>query len=71
MTSPIRKLWWLPEAKEAAAFIAGLGILFHQTAIAPAAQTILVVVAFAMLGVMGSGLAQRALRKILENGDAK
>jgi hypothetical protein len=66
-----RRLWWLPEVKESLAFLAGLGILFHQTAIAPAAQTILVVAAVAMMGVLGSGVAQRALRKVLENGDAK
>lgn len=64
-----RKLWWLPEAKEALAFLAGLGILFHQTAIARTAQTILVVAAVAMMGVLGSGVAQRALKKILEDNE--
>ena len=61
-----RRLWWLPEAKETLAFLAGLGILFHQTAIAPTAQTILVVAAVAMMGVLGSGVAQRALKRLLD-----
>lgn len=63
-----RRLWWLPEAKEALAFLAGLGILFHQTVLAKAAQTILVVAAVAMMGVLGSGVAQRALKRVLEDG---
>jgi hypothetical protein len=64
---PPRKLWWLPEAKETLAFLAGLGILFHQTVLASAAQTILVVAAVAMMGVLGSGVAQRALKRVLED----
>jgi hypothetical protein len=62
-----RRLWWLPEAKEALAFILGVGILVHQTVAAAAAQTVLVVAAVAMMGVLGSGVAQRALKRILED----
>jgi len=60
------KLWWIPPLKEFIAFFAGLGILFHQTVVAPRAQTILVVAAVAMMGVLGSGVAQRALKKLID-----
>jgi hypothetical protein len=67
------KLWWIPPVKEFIAFFAGIGLLFQQAIFAPQAQTILVVAAVAMMGVLGSGVAQRALKRIIEEngGDSK
>lgn len=52
--------------KELLAFGIGATIVLHQTFLAQAAQTILVVAGIALMGVLGSGVAQRALRKLIE-----
>jgi hypothetical protein len=56
----------LPQLKELIAFIVGTGMVVHQTVFAPKAQTILVVAGIALMGVLGSGVAQRALKKLIE-----
>ncbi len=60
-----RKIWWLPQAKEALAFLLGCFVLIYETVYAPRVEVILVVAAVAMMGVLGSGVAQRALKRIL------
>lgn len=62
-----RRLWWLPDVKEALAFVLGAFILVYETVYASKVEIILVVAAVAMMGVLGSGVAQRALRKIVED----
>ena len=61
-----RRLWWLPEVKEALAFVLGTFILIHQTAFASQVEVVLVVAGVALLGVLGSGVAQRALRRLID-----
>lgn len=61
-----RKLW-LPEVKETLAFVLGSFILIYQTVYAAKVEVILVVAAVAMMGVLGSGVAQRALKRVLED----
>lgn len=53
--------------KEALAFVLGAFILVYETVYASKVEIILVVAAVAMMGVLGSGVAQRALRKIVED----
>lgn len=62
-----RRLWWLPDVKEALAFVLGCFILIHQTVFASRVEVILVVAAVAMMGVLGSGVAQRALKRLIED----
>ena len=61
-----RRLWWLPDVKEALAFVIGAFMLIHQTVYASRVEVILVVAGVALMGVLGSGVAQRALRKLIE-----
>lgn len=53
--------YW-PLIRDIGAFFLGAFILVDQTVVAKTAQTILVVIAFACLGITGSGIAQRWLR---------
>ena len=62
-----RRLWWLPDVKELGAFLLGSFILVYETVYAPQVEIILVVAAVAMMGVLGSGVAQRALKRIIED----
>lgn len=61
------RLWWLPGLKEVLAFLLGTFILVYETVFAPRVEIILVVAAIAMMGVLGSGVAQRALKRIIED----
>lgn len=56
----------IPKVKELIAFVIGTTIVLHQTIFAKQAQTILVVAGLALMGVLGSGVAQRALKKLIE-----
>lgn len=62
-----RRLWWLPELKEALAFVLGSFILIYQTVFASRVEVILVVAGVALMGVLGSGVAQRALKRLIED----
>lgn len=62
-----RRLWWLPDVKELGAFLLGSFILIYETVFAVKPEIILVVAAVAMMGVLGSGVAQRALRRLIED----
>lgn len=61
-----KRLWWVPELKEVGAFLIGSFILIYETVYSSHVDTILVLAGVAMMGVLGSGIAQRALRKLLE-----
>lgn len=56
----------VPQLKELLAFGIGSTIVLHQALLATKAQTILVVAGVALMGVLGSGVAQRALKKLIE-----
>lgn len=63
--SRFERCW--PLFRDAGAFGLGTFILVWQTVFEASAQVILVVAAFACLGITGSGIAQRILRQKIEN----
>lgn len=65
-TKPPRVLWWLPGAKEVVAFMLGVFILVYETVFATHVEVTLVAAAVALMGVLGSGVAQRVLAKLIE-----
>ena len=47
-----RRLWWLPDVKEALAFVVGTFMLIHQTVFASRVEVILVVACVSLMGVL-------------------